>query len=102
METSQYQLDTQIMNRGNRLNGGVEDANWICRNLVLSSAGRALENLILGQVQLQSVDPHPDIFSTLGKAVSKGRNIRRSTGAVHLSVISLSMGRKQMMPNERK
>ena len=92
------------MNRDNRLNGSVDDANWIRRNLVLPSAGGAPENLGLGRVQLQSVGLHPgsDIVGTPGKAVNKGRNIRRPTGAVNLSVISISMRRKQMAPNERK
>ena len=66
------------------MNGNVDNANWIHRNLVLPSAGGAPENLSLGRVQLQPVGLHPDwdVVGTPGKAVSKGRNIKRSTGAV--------------------
>jgi hypothetical protein len=84
-------MDAQIMNRGNRLNEGIGDANWTRRNLVLPSAGGAPENLSLGRVQLQWVSPYPgsDIVSTPGKAVSKGRDIRRFTGTVNWSIISI-------------
>ena len=70
----------------------------------VASAGGAPENLNLGRVQLQSVGLHPgsNIVGTPGKAVSKGRNVRRSTGTVNLSVISITMKRKHMTPNERK
>jgi hypothetical protein len=59
------------MNRGNRLNDNVDDANLI-------------------RVKLQSVGLYPGsvIVITPGKAFSKGRNIRRSTGTVNLNVTS--------------
>jgi hypothetical protein len=83
------------------VNEGVDDANWISRNLVLSSAAGALG---LGRVQLQSVRLHPIryIVGLPGEAVSNDQNIRKSTGAVNLSVISISMTRTQMTLNESK
>jgi hypothetical protein len=92
------------MNRSNRLNRSVDDANWIRRNLVLSSTGGTPQNLSLERVQLQSVGVHPgsNIVRKVGKTVSKGRDIRRPTAAVHLSVIIVSVEKKQMTPNDRK